>query len=171
MIRPNRISPSLILLNPGKTAVKVVNVQEVASETTKGISMFWKTTFEDVTTHEKFLQLCLCSARFAWAEAALAAALSYLHFHMLCAPVAFLAASSQLVLHPTASAHTERAVPGLRSEQRARTAVRRLREKRHCPGRSRQHRRGVWGRHAGRRERNGQGKSKEITQPAETQLS
>lgn len=62
IIRPNRICLSLILLSPSKTDLKVVNVQELASETTKSISMLWKTGFEDVTTHEKFLQLCLCSA-------------------------------------------------------------------------------------------------------------
>lgn len=78
IIRSNRISLSLILLNPSEADLKVVNVQEVASETTKSISMPWKTSFEDVTTHEKFLQLCLSSARFGWSEAALAAGLSYL---------------------------------------------------------------------------------------------
>ena len=54
-----------------------------------------------------------------------------LHFHMPSAPVAFLAAPSHLVLHPTTSTHTER-VLRLINSQRTGSALRVYQEKRPC---------------------------------------
>lgn len=55
-----------------------------------------------------------------------------LHFYMHSAPVAFLAAASRLVLHPTESTHTE-PVPGLVNLQRTGNTVRMHKETRPCP--------------------------------------
>lgn len=168
IIGPNRISLSLILLNQRKADSKVVNVQKVAS---KIIKSFMCSEKQALRMWQHMKNSFSCASQHGLDEPRLPQRQLFLvhppkpgiyichillHFHIYSASVAFLAASSHLVLHPTASMHTER-VPRLMNLQRTGNAVRMHEDKHPSPGWLRglisAGCKSVGGRHAGRTER------------------